>query len=575
MKKYTILIIGFLVYITPIHSQELIQGVLWVTVNEESARPVTNTNRTSDLSINSAFEEYGVIEYQAAFPNAKSELLKNTYELMFSGNTENFYSLLATDYNSHFSDVKLHYQYDTISVYDPVDWMWVDPNNNWLWHLEKIQADLAWDITRGDPNVTIAIIDTDIDPDHPDLATELKLPYEPYTGVVFDCDPSKRHGIHVASLVTAETTEQGDTPNGQLASVGFNTKFIFYHAHGIGFLKYLQKAHHASLVMNVDVLTSSAGGWRCGGSPDPIEEAAVKEILDNGTVIVMPAGNGFNGTHCDNGNDGILDPWFPLHPIYDDRIIIVSSTDIDDNHGHIVDGVDYTHSHFESVDICAPGWGVMVAKSTECGEIEWPYYGSAAGTSFATPIVAGAVSLIKSLNKDFTPGEIQYFIKETADPIADADNYPGQLGAGRLNIFKAVEMANNCEPLVVNSDETWDAEVENICGIVVKAGATLTINGEVKLSKNSKVVVEKGAKLIVDGGKLTKLYNNLWQGIFVQGDKTLRQAPSSNMGQLIVKNGGTIEYAGTAVHNFALNEDGSTDWNSTGGIIKTYAGAQF
>jgi hypothetical protein len=47
------------------------------------------------------------------------------------------------------------------------------------------------------------------------------------------------------------------------------------------------------------------------------------------------------------------------------------------------------------------------------------------------------------------------------------------------------------------------------------------------------------------------------------------------MGKLVVKNGGIIEYAHTAVNNFALNEAGNIDWNSTGGIIQTSTGAQF
>ncbi|MDR0206284.1 MAG: hypothetical protein LBI45_03370 [Bacteroidales bacterium] len=59
-----------------------------------------------------------------------------------------------------------------------------------------------------------------------------------------------------------------------------------------------------SLVMNADILTSSAGGWNCNYNFNDFERIAVNEILNNGTVIVMPAGKGWNGTrNTDNGDD--------------------------------------------------------------------------------------------------------------------------------------------------------------------------------------------------------------------------------------------------------------------------------
>ncbi len=500
-----------------------------------------------------------------AFPSSKNELLQNTFELSFSGNTQSFYALLTTNYTDVFSFVKMHFETDSIAVYDPVDVMWTYYADDWLWHLKKIQADDAWDITRGDPDVVIAILDTDIDVDHPDLTTELLLPYDPKTLDNFDCDPFHYHGTAVSSFATGETTEQGSTPNGQLASVGFNTKFIFYHAF-VSDAEYLQKAHHASLDMGADVLTSSAGGWDCNKDPDDIEKALVKEILDNGTVIVMPAGNGFNGTHCDKGNDGILDPWFPLHPIYDDRIIIVTSTDIDDKHGVFVGGTDYTHSHFESVDICCPGYDVFGAKPTECGVVSWPYNGGLSGTSFATPIVAGVCSLLKSINQDFTPGEIQYFIKSTADPVTDASSYPGIIGTGRINAYKAVEKANNCSPIIIDVDTPWNNDMIVVCGVEVQNGATLTISSEIKLSKHSPIIIKPGGKLIVNNnGILTSLDNKLWPGIQVWGDKSAHQFPDSNgdyqQGIVELNPGTIIENALIAIDLWEPD-----NYASTGGI---------
>ena len=126
----------------------------------------------------------------------------------------------------------------------------------------------------------------------------------------------------------------------------------------------------------------------------------------------MPAGNGVDGTNCRGGSDTIDSPFFPLHPFYDDRIIMVTSTDINDNHIWLNGSDSVIHSFYPEVDICAPGYDLMGATSTQrdtcdgspvcCESISWPYYEGLTGTSFATPIVAGTCALMKSVNSNLT-----------------------------------------------------------------------------------------------------------------------------------------------------------------------------
>jgi hypothetical protein len=135
---------------------------------------------------------------------------------------------------------------------------------------------------------------------------------------------------------------------------------------------------------------------------------------------------------------------------HDSRIIIVTSTDKNDNHTFFENGVNHTHSHFPEVDICAPGYDVMGADRTSimdsttgnCVKNPLPYYGSFGGTSFATPIVAGVCALMKSVNSSLTPWAIQDIIKMAVDPVNDAYLYPGLVGAGRINAYKAVKVAD-------------------------------------------------------------------------------------------------------------------------------------
>lgn len=290
----------------------------------------------------------------------------------------------------------------------------------------------------------------------------------------------------------------------------------------------------------------------------------MKEILNNGTIIVMPAGNGHEGHHC--GSQDQSTEFYPFNSSYDERIIVVTSTDKTDCHRFIVNGENKTHSHFPTVDICAPGYELFGALHTQCAnDPQWPYFEGLNGTSFAAPIVAGACALLKSINKDFTPGEIQHFIKSTADPVQDEHDFHGMLGAGRLNVFKAVQMANNCEPIIVSSSEVWNDDVIVVCGIEVMQGACLRINSTVKLSKHSSIIIHEGGKMIIDGGVLTSLDNVMWPGIQVWGNRNMHQQEingSYAQGYLEMKNGAIIENAECAVTLWHPD-----DYNSTGGII--------
>lgn len=365
--------------------------------------------------------------------------------------------------------------------------------------------------------------------------------YDPYDNSCFYSNGNAdNHGTTVASFAAAETDG-----GGFLSSIGFNCKIIPYNVnHG----HYLERAHHASLAMNADVLTSSAGGWYCDTNFNEIERMAVREILDNGTVIVMPAGNGLNGMHCFNASTQSDQPWRPLHPYYDNRIIIVSSTDKYDNHFHKPANVDYTHSHYLDVDICAPGYNMMGAASTMDSygnPVSWPYYGDCSGTSFATPLVAGVCALIKSVNRCLTPEDIQDIIKQTADPIQDENSYPGLLGAGRINAYQAVSLAQNFHngDDTIVSNVTWSANSYRGGSVVIDSLATLTITGILHCTDSARIIVRPGGKLVVDGGTLTSACDaEMWPGITVLGHPGKRQW-AQYQGKVELRNGAVIEHA--------------------------------
>jgi subtilisin family serine protease len=410
----------------------------------------TNSERLDSLTNNSLVNQiatnHNVTNYRQVYSFAKTQKLHEVHEFTCDCNADNLIHDLSTNLPGLFQSFR-KLEYENISLVEPSDWLYHAPED-WLWFLKTIDAPGAWEITTGSPDVVVAVIDNWFDLTHPDLSSEFILNYDPYDSLEFTCSPPffipvEGHGTHVASLVSAQTTPNGEQATSDLASIGWNTKMIGYKAWAGN---YLDRALHASTTMNAKIITSSAGGWSTCPDLTGEDELVVKEILDNGTIVIMPAGNGYgpNATYnfCAQIDPIHHSPFFPLSPYYDERIIIVSSTGIDDKHQFISsDSVNVTHSHYPSVDLCSPGYGVFVADRTQCGASIWPYAGGANGTSFATPIVAGVASLMASVNDCISPAICQDILKNSTDPILDAQNFPGLVGTGRVNAKKAVKGA--------------------------------------------------------------------------------------------------------------------------------------
>jgi len=396
-------------------------GRLWLSVVDQHARPplAQDSSRgalSGSARLDKIFKQFHVKTFTQLMPFARTPSLRDVYEVACDCDAVQLKAALEKEGRDVVTKVRRVEQ--PIALYNPADYMWSGAPPSWLWDLRKIQADLAWDLTRGDPKVKIAVIDTGFDSGHPDLITKMIPAYDPATGVpnAICSSGASFHGTATASLAAGETVDAGGTAIGQLASVGYKCGLL-----GYTWNNGLAKALHASTVMKADVISIS---WFSSCSPDStgVDQSIIREILDNGTTIVASAGNG--SIHC--GGGGL----FPFSATYDPRVIIVTGTDVNDQHGPT------GQSHYPLVDICAPGKDIMAAMPSYNNP--WPYYGSLGGTSFATPIVAGVVGLMRSVNRCLTPADIENILKSTADPVVDAATFPNGTGAGRVNAYRAV-----------------------------------------------------------------------------------------------------------------------------------------
>ncbi len=559
-----------------INAQQVVEGILYVNAKSDEPKP-TDSRIVKSNTLFNIFQQYGVTSYTQTMPFAKTPSLHDVYTIEFSGNQAAFIDALRSSDTIRFSFIDQ--VYGSILDYQPADEFW---ETGKLWHLNKIQADSAWDITRSSDSIDIAILDiAEICINHPDINGKFNPAYDFYSHDNFistwkDYMSDWAHGTVVSSFIAGETTETGGTPQGKLASIGFNSSMMFT---SLGNMP--QRMLFASTVKKAEVINVSSFNKGCHkfNIPDSLYDYyrdVFSEIFSNGTVVVASAGNG--DVDCNGGPPGFVNGYI------DNRIIQVSGTDSTDHFG-VDDGNGGTtsFSHYSEVDLCAPGYNLYgpdwmfetvidsLTGDTTFVERLWPYYGNFNGTSFSAPIVAGVAALIKSINPCLAPEDVQTILKSTTDPIVDANSYPGEIGTGRLNAYKAVKLAYESYrfqnyTIHAGEDITW-SNPHFIDTLYIEPNGELTINANCFFNVLGIAMVDTAAKLTVNNVKLTTTCRNMWNGIEVWGNKNLSQYPYGSspyvyaQGRLIL-NSATIENAHEAVR---LWKPG--DWNSTGGIV--------
>lgn len=298
------------------------------------------------------------------------------------------------------------------------------------WGVRKIAADRAWDVVRGAPAVTVAVIDTGADPGHPDLAAAL-LPAGTFVSDPSPlCSPSTRddntHGTHVAGIVGAA----GNNGTG-VAGVAFGVRILPIKAldcTGTGTMGDIAQAivyavNNGARIINVSL-----------GAPDDSSalRAAVQAAVARNVLIVAAAGNcGLGGASCDLRNEVSYPAAYP-------NVLAVAATDVDDSHASFSTAASY-------VDVAAPGRRIVSTAPTYAtylsGSAGAPRnYAVISGTSQATPFVAGVAALVLSREPNLTLPQLIARLQGTADHLGTAGVNP-EFGNGRVNAFAAVNGA--------------------------------------------------------------------------------------------------------------------------------------
>ncbi len=276
-----------------------------------------------------------------------------------------------------------------------------------------IKATPAWDAVQGDPGTVIAVLDTGVDPDHPDLETKVVPGGRDFANDDDDPYDDHWHGTHVSGIAAAATG------NGLgIAGVAGDCRLLpvkVVDEYGDGYYSWMIDAIIWATDQGVDVINISLGG----DVPDPFLEDACKYAYDHGVVVVAAAGN-------DSG--AVLYP-----AAYDAYVLAVASSDFND-------AISSFSNRGPEVDVAAPGEWILAPGPLWYFRPTDPPYLFASGTSAAAPHVAGLAALIRSAKPDLTPDDIMKIIRYTADDInrATAPGRDDRAGYGRINMERAL-----------------------------------------------------------------------------------------------------------------------------------------
>ena len=287
------------------------------------------------------------------------------------------------------------------------------------WGISQINADDAWATTTG-ASIKVAVIDTGIQADHPDLADNVKGGIRYYTRGFSLYSDSKwgddnGHGTHVAGTIAGLDNDigvVGVAPNVELYAVKVLDKS------GSGSWAAVAAGIRWAADNGMDVASMSLGG--SGGSSDLA--SAVAYALDAGVVLVAASGN---------SGDGSPSTTETSYPAAYSGVIAVGAT-------NSANGVASFSSSAGYLALCGPGVSVF---STTKGST----YATYSGTSMATPHVSGVAALMLSTaipsaydadtDGTWDPAEVTLKLQDSATDIGAAAN---SCGAGLVDALAAI-----------------------------------------------------------------------------------------------------------------------------------------
>jgi subtilisin family serine protease len=379
------------------------------------------------------------VQFRPDVDNARAEQIIQDHgsSILVEQRTPGYYTLAVPQGRGLFQTIREFSELDEVAFAEPsevgfnsADYSPGNPDFEKLWGLHNtgqtvngatgipgvdIKCTNAWDVTRGHPDIIIAVIDYGADLDHVDLQSNL-LPRGSEDWNFADVsDPvpedNDGHGTHVAGTAAAAenaTGAIGVAPACRLMplrvdlSAGMNQN----RADAINYVARQASAHpNRRYVVNCS--------WGMNGDHAGVR-TAIQNAVSGNIIVVASAGNENRSTDK-----------FPHYPSNYSEVIAVAALRSNN--------VKWQNSNYGTrVDVAAPGHNIWSSVLNNKRRFR-------SGTSMAAPHVAGVAALVWSRDPSLTNQQVRDIIESTCDPI-DADNpkFAGMLGHGRVNAGSAV-----------------------------------------------------------------------------------------------------------------------------------------
>ncbi|HOG31712.1 MAG TPA: S8 family serine peptidase [Candidatus Syntrophosphaera sp.] len=439
--------------------------------------------RTGLSSFDELAAEYGIVELQQMHPyvkvptwNDNGIYLQNTYRLILESDDRIDAAVDALSKDKNLIYAELEGIARTKFVPN-------DPMVTQQYVHTRIQSFDAWDYIQGSFDVKVAITDSGVKWNHPDLRGNIWVNPAESPGMTINWDAgtisggdgadageggnkiddligwdffnndnnpmqtyiSNDHGTHVAGCA-------GAVGNNSIGLVGTSPIVSIISCKGASNTSPSQGISYAydqikySAEVGAHIINASWGSPGNGAYPNSI----VNYATALGALVVTAAGND-NTEHNSSYQD---------YPADCTNALCVASTGQND--------IKSNFSDFGApIDICAPGEGILSTIIAGNG------YDAYDGTSMASPVAAGVCALVKALHPELTPAQLMQRVMMTSDYIYEANpDYVGKLGAGRINAFTAT-MFDKIPNITV--DDTTVEEFEGDGDGVPNPGETIKL----------------------------------------------------------------------------------------------------
>lgn len=331
-----------------------------------------------------------------------------------------------------------------------------DPLFAQQWDAQLINLPQAWDISQGSSQVIVAVLDTGVLPNHPDLQGKLVTGYDfisdaqnALDGDGIDPDPtdpgdqslggsSSFHGTHVTGIIAA-ATDNGVGVAGTgwqtrvmpLRVLGKNGGTSFDMCQALNYAAGLANDSSTLPARRADIVNMSFGG----PGASQTEQDCINSARNAGVILIAAAGN--------DGDSA------PIYPAAYNGVVSVSAVNLSKQLA--------SYSNYgPTIDVAAPGGavsgdvngdgnpdGILSTVGNDSSGTIVLTYGYYAGTSMAAPHVAGVAALMKAVDPGMTPDQFDTWL--SSGQLTDDLGVPGRddsFGDGLINAYKSVTVAS-------------------------------------------------------------------------------------------------------------------------------------